>query len=193
MKTERITAEELSTLVIEWEQYKKANWYESDAIDVEAILMNQFATLKAYERMACNKRIPFPPAEGADAIAQRCPVCGGNGILPNGFYDYGGIGSTMQRVIPEPCRTCNGTGIIPSHSHAQRIADKIVEERMKAITDEELEKEYPTDLAVLCKIHNIPIRFNFEQGEILEDYQYHNRLRHEGARWFRSRMKGGNK
>ena len=32
-------------LLIAWEQYKKANWYESDAIDVEKILMSQFLAI----------------------------------------------------------------------------------------------------------------------------------------------------
>lgn len=34
-----------SELLIAWEQYKKANWYESDAIDVEKILMSQFLAI----------------------------------------------------------------------------------------------------------------------------------------------------
>ena len=68
--------------------------------------------------------------------------------------------------------------------------ERVIEERMKKITDEELEKEYSTDLATLCEIHNIPIKFDYLQGEMLEDFQYHNRLRHEGAKWFRNRIKG---
>ena len=32
-------------LLIAWEQYKKANWYESDAIDVEKLLMSQFLAI----------------------------------------------------------------------------------------------------------------------------------------------------
>lgn len=34
--------EQISDILILWEQYKKANWYESDAIDVEKYLMNIF-------------------------------------------------------------------------------------------------------------------------------------------------------
>lgn len=44
--------------------------------------------------------------------AQRCPVCGGNGLVPNGFYNtVTGIGSTTS-ITPETCRSCNGTGIV---------------------------------------------------------------------------------
>jgi len=40
-----------------------------------------------------------------------CPVCSGNGIVPNGFYNqtsghWLGDGST------EKCRACNGSGIV---------------------------------------------------------------------------------
>ena len=42
----------------------------------------------------------------------RCPVCGGNGLVPNGFYmQTGGHWSTTS-TIPETCRSCDGTGII---------------------------------------------------------------------------------
>jgi len=34
-----------SELLIAWEQYKLANWYESEAIDVEKMLMSQFLAI----------------------------------------------------------------------------------------------------------------------------------------------------
>ena len=68
--------------------------------------------------------------------------------------------------------------------------ERVIEERIRQITDEELEKEYSTDLATLCNIHNIPIKFDYLQGDLIETFQYHNRLRHEGAKWFRNRIKG---
>lgn len=33
----------VSNLLIAWKQFKKANWWESEAIDVEKVLMNKFA------------------------------------------------------------------------------------------------------------------------------------------------------
>jgi hypothetical protein len=42
----------------------------------------------------------------------RCPVCGGNGIVPNSFYNtVSGMGYTIS-TAPEQCRSCNGTGIV---------------------------------------------------------------------------------
>jgi len=41
-----------------------------------------------------------------------CPVCNGNGLVPNGFYNQtsGNWGTTD--ITPEQCRTCNGIGIV---------------------------------------------------------------------------------
>lgn len=41
-----------------------------------------------------------------------CPVCNGNGLVPNGFYrQTSGTWSTSDST-PEKCRTCNGIGIV---------------------------------------------------------------------------------
>ena len=40
----------------------------------------------------------------------RCPVCGGRGIVPNGFYTI--YADTTNSSTAEPCRTCNGRGVI---------------------------------------------------------------------------------
>lgn len=41
-----------------------------------------------------------------------CPVCNGNGLVRNGFYNtVTGIGSTIS-TIPETCRTCQRNGIV---------------------------------------------------------------------------------
>ena len=40
----------------------------------------------------------------------KCPVCGGNGLVPNGFYDM--FPQSTTYITPETCRTCNGSGII---------------------------------------------------------------------------------
>jgi hypothetical protein len=36
---------QVSSLLIAWEQYKKANWWESEAIDVEKVLMERFTAI----------------------------------------------------------------------------------------------------------------------------------------------------
>lgn len=46
-------------------------------------------------------------------IPHRCPICGGNGIVPNGFYNQiGGQWATSDGNYKETCRSCGGTGII---------------------------------------------------------------------------------
>ena len=42
----------------------------------------------------------------------RCPVCGGNGLVPNGFYRQTSGTWTTSDVTPETCRSCNGTGLV---------------------------------------------------------------------------------
>lgn len=42
-----------------------------------------------------------------------CPVCTGNGLVPNGFYLRAGTqGGSTSSLEPETCRSCNGTGIV---------------------------------------------------------------------------------
>jgi len=41
-----------------------------------------------------------------------CPVCGGNGLVPNGFYRQVGGKWMSTSLEPEKCRSCNGTGIV---------------------------------------------------------------------------------
>lgn len=43
--------------------------------------------------------------------AQRCPVCGGNGMVPHGFYKHIGPHSSTN-AAPETCKGCQGTGIV---------------------------------------------------------------------------------
>jgi len=43
----------------------------------------------------------------------RCPVCGGKGVVENGFYTTAQEnGWTTTSSIPETCKSCGGTGII---------------------------------------------------------------------------------
>lgn len=35
----------VSDLLIAWKQFKKANWWESDAVDVEKVLMDKFQAI----------------------------------------------------------------------------------------------------------------------------------------------------
>jgi len=41
-----------------------------------------------------------------------CPVCNGNGLVPNGFYNQYSGQWLSSDATPEMCRTCNGEGIV---------------------------------------------------------------------------------
>ena len=42
----------------------------------------------------------------------RCPVCNGNGLVPNGFYMQTSGHLSTSSITPETCRSCGGTGIV---------------------------------------------------------------------------------
>ena len=42
----------------------------------------------------------------------RCPVCGGKGFVPSGFYSVFLDNSTACPTLTEKCRSCNGSGIV---------------------------------------------------------------------------------
>ena len=68
--------------------------------------------------------------------AQRCPVCGGNGLVPNGFYNtVTGIGSTTS-ITPEKCLSCNGTGIVFPYASKPTVAEREVSDIRKQFLDE---------------------------------------------------------
>jgi hypothetical protein len=41
-----------------------------------------------------------------------CPVCGGNGIRPEGYYRQTTGVYTSSTISTEQCRSCNGTGVV---------------------------------------------------------------------------------
>ena len=41
-----------------------------------------------------------------------CPVCGGNGLVMNGFYNQTSGVWTTGSTEPEMCRSCNGKGYV---------------------------------------------------------------------------------
>ena len=53
------------------------------------------------------KKLYFP-----NPIPYRCPVCNGNGNVPNGFYNQVSGHWSVTDITPEKCRSCNGTGIV---------------------------------------------------------------------------------
>lgn len=76
-------------------------------IDENPDWVTQFNSLKPTE-----KEFKFHVSPMRTNQPHKCPVCGGRGIVPNGWYT-----STMGQwsttsASPEQCRTCNGKGIV---------------------------------------------------------------------------------
>lgn len=44
-KAKKLPIHNVSDTLIAWEQFKKANWYKSEAIDVEKMLMDKFQAI----------------------------------------------------------------------------------------------------------------------------------------------------
>lgn len=61
----------------------------------------------------------------------KCPVCGGNGIVPAGFYNSTNISEDGTIIITTgdadttACRSCAGTGIVYSPDFQYSISDDI--------------------------------------------------------------------
>lgn len=66
-----------------------------------------------------------------------CPVCGGKGLVPNGFYNAVGTSSyTTTNTSPETCRSCNGKGYIETYSEIVRHPQlEELNERLKKLED----------------------------------------------------------
>ena len=45
-------------------------------------------------------------------IPHTCPVCGGNGLVPNGFYNQTSGQWVTTVATPETCRSCKGIGYV---------------------------------------------------------------------------------
>jgi hypothetical protein len=104
--------------------------------------MTEFASLKPTEEK------PMTAEE-----VQRCPVCGGNGLVPNGFYNtVTGIWSTTS-ITPEVCRSCNGTGIVFPYASKPTVAER-ADER---ITEEKLIPQIIEGLIAAHKLHFMKI------------------------------------
>ena len=58
------------------------------------------------------KRVNMKKFIKEESVPYTCPICNGNGLVPNGFYTQvsGQWGTTD--ATPEKCRTCNGIGIV---------------------------------------------------------------------------------
>lgn len=65
----------------------------------------------AHEEIYQDKVYPIKSFKG-ETKPFVCPVCGGKGIVPNGFYNSLNNYWSTTSTTPEKCRTCDGTGVI---------------------------------------------------------------------------------
>ena len=55
---------------------------------------------------------------------QICPVCGGKGLVPNGFYDLSSNLDNIRKIVsttPETCRSCQGKGYIIEYPEYNQV------------------------------------------------------------------------
>lgn len=68
-----------------------------------------------------------------------CPVCGGKGLVPTGFYTA--IGTpyySTTGTFPETCRSCSGKGYIETYDGGAVAFDqelKELQDRLKELED----------------------------------------------------------
>lgn len=53
-----------------------------------------------------------------------CPVCNGNGLVPNGFYNQTSGNWYSTDITPDTCKSCNGTGIITLENNNSQYVSK---------------------------------------------------------------------
>jgi hypothetical protein len=63
------------------------------------------------------------------SIPHRCPVCGGRGKMPRGFFDsVEGLPYSTSDLTPDQCRPCLGSGILWEFTPQQSSADVTIQE-----------------------------------------------------------------
>lgn len=81
--------------------------------DLELLTLNLETMLKEKTELEEQTKPPLLIADVSKSLApHRCPVCNGNGLVPNGFYMQTSGHWSTSSITPEQCRSCNGTGIV---------------------------------------------------------------------------------
>ncbi|MDA3806306.1 MAG: hypothetical protein PF440_00190 [Thiomicrorhabdus sp.] len=55
---------------------------------------------------------PPPKIYGCMPKVERCPICGGNGLVSRGFYNQTSGEWSTTDITPDVCRSCSGTGVV---------------------------------------------------------------------------------
>ena len=118
---------------------------DTDMVIAEVI--RRFKAYAAQQNPDLGGNVKKFAAQQKSEIAQRCLVCGGYGMVLNGFYNtVTGIASTTS-IIPETCRTCNGSGVYEQKSEIELPTDEEIQEAQLAYEESEEQTKIRFDTA----------------------------------------------
>lgn len=85
------------------------NWIYTDSLNDEVKIINYvYNTSLKYDDSYNHE----PKIYNTNREVRCCPVCGGNGIVSNGFYNHTGNTWVTSTTASEQCRSCNGKGYV---------------------------------------------------------------------------------
>ena len=85
------------------------NWIYTDSLNDEVKIINYVCSVSLKYDDSYNYE---PKIYNTNREVRCCPVCGGNGIVSNGFYNHTGNTCVTSTTAPEQCRSCNGKGYV---------------------------------------------------------------------------------
>lgn len=85
------------------------NWIYTDSLNDEVKIINYVCSASLKYDDSYNYE---PKIYNTNREVRCCPVCGGNGIVSNGFYNHTGNTWVTSTTASEQCRSCNGKGYV---------------------------------------------------------------------------------
>ena len=85
------------------------NWIYTDSLNDEVKIINYVCNVSLKYDDSYNYE---PKIYNTNREVRCCPVCGGNGIVSNGFYNHTGNTWITSTTASEQCRSCNGKGYV---------------------------------------------------------------------------------
>ena len=85
------------------------NWIYTDSLNDEVKIINYVCSVSLKYDDSYNYE---PKIYNTNREVRCCPVCGGNGIVSNGFYNHTGNTWVTSTTASEQCRSCNGKGYV---------------------------------------------------------------------------------
>ena len=85
------------------------DWINTDSLDEKVKVTNYVYSVSLKYDDSYNYE---PKIYNTNREVRCCPVCGGNGIVSNGFYNHTGNTWVTSTTASEQCRSCNGKGYV---------------------------------------------------------------------------------